>query len=90
MSTADGVVEQAVLRLLSDGTPRTARQIIDATGADRRRVHRALLNLRGEPFKRPALVTLHAQRPTAPTNVWAITGAGRLTIRHTSTGKATS
>lgn len=74
---APGPAEQAVLRLLADGTPRTARHIIEALTWQKGTIHAALLRLRGEQFRRPALIALHATDP----NVWAITATGRLAIQ---------
>jgi DNA-binding MarR family transcriptional regulator len=76
-----GPVEQAVLRLLADGTPRTAREISEALNLARRSVHGALQRLQGEEYRRPALVAIHAGPTDFRPRMWTITGAGRLTVR---------
>ncbi|MCC3333564.1 ArsR family transcriptional regulator [Nocardia abscessus] len=76
-----GPVEQAILRLLADGKPRSARQIITALHLNKSSVYSALSVMRGQEFRHPALVSIHAGPPTVDVQVWTITGVGRLTIR---------
>lgn len=78
---AKGDVQQAVLRLLTDGKPRTAREIIDASNLPGRTVYRALEVMKGQEFRHPALVAIHAGPTDVRARTWTITGAGRLTVR---------
>jgi hypothetical protein len=80
-----GPVEQAILRLLTDGKPRSASQIIATLHLSRSSVYRALRVMQGQEFRRPALVSVQAEPPNVDARVWAITGAGRLTVRKGST-----
>jgi DNA-binding MarR family transcriptional regulator len=80
-SRGAGPVEQAILRLLTDGKPRSASQIIATLNLDKRSVYRALQVMQGQEFRHPALVSIQAEPPNAPARVWTITGVGRLKIR---------
>lgn len=78
---AQGAGQQAILRLLSDGEPRTARQVSETLGLAKRTVWGALQVMRGQAYRHLALVTVHAGPPDVPVRLWTITGAGRLSIR---------